>query len=122
MLSLCAAKRSAARVALSSRAVFASFVRFNSTQSQPTPAPSKPKFTSIAPAGTPLKGLNILKGQDNVVALADEEYPDWLWEVLDKGAQRRKLDANPARKAQKARRLANREQIKEKNFLASMTK
>ena len=39
---------------------------------------------SSIPAGTPLKGLNFLKNQQDPVAMADEEYPDWLWTVLEK--------------------------------------
>jgi large subunit ribosomal protein L54 len=39
---------------------------------------------SICPAGTPLKGLNYFKGRDDPVALAEEEYPEWLWHCLDK--------------------------------------
>lgn len=34
-------------------------------------------------AGTPLKGLNYLKGRDDHVALPDEDYPEWLWRCLD---------------------------------------
>lgn len=38
---------------------------------------------SSAPAGTPLKGLNYLKGREDPLALPEEEYPDWLWRCLD---------------------------------------
>lgn len=31
-----------------------------------------------------LKGLNFYKDKQDPVALADEEYPAWLWKVLDK--------------------------------------
>lgn len=31
-----------------------------------------------------LKGLNFYKDKQDPVALADEEYPAWLWRVLDK--------------------------------------
>lgn len=62
-----------------------------------TPRPSdvslgvhlKPKPKSIAipisscPAGTPLKGLNYIKGRDDPVALPEEEYPEWLWKCLE---------------------------------------
>lgn len=41
---------------------------------------------SIAPAGTPLTGLNYLKGRDDPLALEESEYPEWLWRVLDKQA------------------------------------
>lgn len=116
-----------------SKGLFVSFLRYNSTQSPaattqtpapatPAAAPSKPTFVSIAPAGTKMKGLNILKGQDTVVALADEEYPAWLWQVLDKEAQKKKLEADPMKAAQKARRNANRKKIKEHNFLTAMSK
>lgn len=36
------------------------------------------------PAGTVLKGLNFYKDKQDPVAMADEEYPDWLWSILDK--------------------------------------
>jgi large subunit ribosomal protein L54 len=36
------------------------------------------------PAGTVLKGLNFYKDKQDPVAMADEEYPAWLWSVLDK--------------------------------------
>jgi hypothetical protein len=36
------------------------------------------------PAGTVLKGLNFYKDKQDPVAMADEEYPVWLWSVLDK--------------------------------------
>ncbi|KAK0103240.1 hypothetical protein ONS95_005274 [Cadophora gregata] len=48
-------------------------------------APKKgPTIISSCPAGTPLKGINYLKGRDDPVALAEEEYPEWLWTCLDK--------------------------------------
>lgn len=34
-------------------------------------------------AGTPLTGLNYIKGKPDIVALEDHEYPDWLWTLLD---------------------------------------
>jgi Mitochondrial ribosomal protein L37 len=39
--------------------------------------------TSIAPAGSPLKGLNYIKGKEDPLALPEEEYPEWLWRCLD---------------------------------------
>jgi large subunit ribosomal protein L54 len=38
---------------------------------------------SSCPAGTVLTGLNYFKGKSDPVALADEEYPDWLWKCLE---------------------------------------
>ncbi|KAH7398077.1 mitochondrial ribosomal protein L37-domain-containing protein [Cadophora sp. MPI-SDFR-AT-0126] len=56
-----------------------------SGKSSPAPASKKsPTIISSCPAGTPLKGLNYLKGRDDPVALAEEEYPEWLWTCLDK--------------------------------------
>ncbi|KAG4412124.1 hypothetical protein IFR04_014745 [Cadophora malorum] len=58
----------------------------SSTSPQAKSATSKkgPTIVSSCPAGTPLKGLNYLKGRDDPVALAEEEYPEWLWTCLDK--------------------------------------
>ncbi|KAL5121298.1 hypothetical protein ACEQ8H_000766 [Pleosporales sp. CAS-2024a] len=35
-------------------------------------------------AGTPLKGLNFEKNKADPVALADDEYPAWLWTILQR--------------------------------------
>lgn len=43
-------------------------------------APPIPR--SSAPAGTVLRGLNIIKGKQDPLALKDEEYPAWLWQLL----------------------------------------
>lgn len=43
-----------------------------------------PLVRSSVPAGTPLKGLNFLKDRTDPVALADDEYPDWLWTLLSR--------------------------------------
>ncbi len=45
--------------------------------------PSRPK--SSLPAGTALRGLAFLKHSDPPVAKEDNEYPDWLWGLLDQG-------------------------------------
>lgn len=39
---------------------------------------------SIVPEGGVLKGLNYLKGREDPVALAEAEYPEWLWGCLEK--------------------------------------
>ncbi|KAL0938838.1 mitochondrial 54S ribosomal protein mL54 [Colletotrichum truncatum] len=44
-------------------------------------APTRP--TSSCAPGTVLNGLNYFKGKTDPVALADEEYPDWLWTCLE---------------------------------------
>ncbi|KAA8915277.1 hypothetical protein TRICI_002634 [Trichomonascus ciferrii] len=79
-----------------------------------------PKVNSMTPAGTKLKGLNIKKNGEDPVALADEEYPPWLWEVLDEEAQKAKLRTDPEKAAHRERREANRKQIKADNFLRGM--
>jgi large subunit ribosomal protein L54 len=49
------------------------------------PKKTKPaaKVVSSVPAGTVLKGLNFMKTKQDPVALADHEYPPWLWTVLE---------------------------------------
>lgn len=66
-----------------------------STPLSPTPNPvslgtllrpkpsSTPAVVSSCPAGSQLKGINYIKGRDEPIALADEEYPEWLWRCLD---------------------------------------
>lgn len=80
------------------------------------------KIKSSVAAGTRLKGCNVRKAGEDPVALADEEYPSWLWELLDPEAQKAKLASNPILAMRKARRQANRQKIKENNFLAKMGK
>ncbi|KAK9322317.1 mitochondrial ribosomal protein L37-domain-containing protein [Lipomyces orientalis] len=75
---------------------------------------------SSTPAGTRLRGCNILKNGQDPEALPDNEYPDWLWELLDDDAQRKKLEADPEKKARKEWRKKNRDRIKQANFLKSM--
>ncbi|VVT56813.1 mitochondrial 54S ribosomal protein mL54 [Magnusiomyces paraingens] len=98
--------------------------RFYSAQAAPAAAPAaKPKGPiSSCPAGTVIKGLNIRKGQDPIVARPDEEYPEWLWTVLDKKAQDKRLEQDPIKAARKLRRQENRKKIKDNNFLAKMSK
>lgn len=43
-----------------------------------------PLVRSSVPAGTPLRGLNFLKDRQDPVALADDEYPEWLWTILER--------------------------------------
>ena len=41
------------------------------------------KVTGSVREGTNLKGLAWLKGKNAPIAMADHEYPDWLWTLLD---------------------------------------
>ncbi|BAO40724.1 54S ribosomal protein L37 [Kluyveromyces marxianus] len=77
------------------------------------------KIVSSCPAGTPLK-LQIKKSGKEPVALEDHEYPAWLWSVLDEKAQAEKLAADPIKLRKKQLRVANRERIKQNNFLSQM--
>jgi large subunit ribosomal protein L54 len=43
-----------------------------------------PLVKSSVPAGTPLKGLNFEKAKQDPVAKADDEYPSWLWTILQR--------------------------------------
>lgn len=70
---------------------------------------------SSCPENTVLTGLNYLKGQPPVLALRDEEYPSWLWSLLKPKVY---TDTGPGSKGEKALlRKANRQKIKEQNFL-----
>ncbi|KAK6358475.1 hypothetical protein TWF730_007809 [Orbilia blumenaviensis] len=48
-----------------------------------TATAEKPKVVSMTPAGTIMKGINYNKKLQDPVALPDEEYPAWLWTVLE---------------------------------------
>ena len=74
----------------------------NPTQSSSHPAASQPlstphtkppptttikprKLQSSVPGGAELKGLGYTKAQPVIKAMEDDEYPDWLWGLLDQG-------------------------------------
>ena len=62
-----------------------------------------------------LEGLAYLKDQPPVLALPDEEYPPWLWDVLQPKVW---PDDGPGGKAEKVkRRKENRQKIKDQNFM-----
>lgn len=70
---------------------------------------------SICPVDTILPGVNYFKGQPPAVALADEEYPEWLWTILEPKVLE---DDGPGGKFERAkRRAANRQAIKDRNFM-----
>lgn len=47
-------------------------------------------------AGTPLPEIVIFKTQAVPVALADEEYPNWLWKLIGEGKELVKEGKEPA--------------------------
>jgi len=100
-----------------------------SPQAQPPsvkPNPSKPNLhdplykhpPSAAVVGTPLKGCQILKDQPEISALSDNQYPDWLWQLLDDPAPVEALKA--FRKQEKKKReiyIAQLEEIERQKKL-----
>ena len=71
-------------------------------------------MSSCAP-NTILTGLNYLKDQPPVLAMTDDQYPPWLWDLLK---PRVYPDDGPGGRGEKMKlREANRQRIKEQNFL-----
>ncbi|KAF8843651.1 hypothetical protein BDN67DRAFT_1008830 [Paxillus ammoniavirescens] len=72
------------------------------------------KTVSSCPAGTVLTGLNYLKGEPPILALPDEEYPTWLWDLTKPKVLE---DDGPGGQAEKRRlRKEHRQQLKDKNM------
>jgi len=67
---------------------------------------------SFTPAGTILKGLNFYKNGTDPIALPDDEYPGWLWEILDEEKEQQ-LHNNYSRQYHRKQR---RDLIKNNNF------
>ena len=63
-------------------------------------------LSSCAP-GTKLTGLNILQGKSDPLALKDEEYPEWLWTLLDKEGETNELSLKALRKQSKQKIVFN---------------
>lgn len=59
----------------------------------PSAEKAAPTVKSSVTAGTPLKGLNFIKGKNDPVAKEDSEYPTWLWGILKKKAGESAADA-----------------------------
>ena len=73
-----------------------------------------PPLSSCA-VDTVLEGLNYLKGQSRVLALPDDQYPDWLWTILTPKVW---PDDGPGGKAERIkRRIENKQRIKDRNFM-----
>jgi large subunit ribosomal protein L54 len=83
----------------------------------PTPArtDSAPAPRSACAENTALPGLAWLKGQPEVVARPDDEYPAWLWALL---TPKRLADDGPGSPAEHARRKRDgRQKIRDANFM-----
>ncbi|KIK56175.1 hypothetical protein GYMLUDRAFT_827251 [Collybiopsis luxurians FD-317 M1] len=87
------------------------------TPTQKSKSKAAPVITSSCAPDTIMAGLNYLKNQPPVLALPDEEYPPWLWTIL----QPKELedDGPGGRKERMERRKANKERIKERNFMST---
>ncbi|KAI5205699.1 hypothetical protein E4T39_02801 [Aureobasidium subglaciale] len=78
----------------------------------PSAEKAAPTVKSSVAAGTPLKGLNFIKGKNDPVALEDSEYPTWLWGILKKkggesaGAADASVEGDLFSKSKKQRRVA----------------
>jgi large subunit ribosomal protein L54 len=57
--------------------------RSQSTSPSSASGSPAPRISSSVHANTPLRGLNILKEGKDPVALPDDQYPSWLWSLLD---------------------------------------
>ncbi|TFK23476.1 hypothetical protein FA15DRAFT_670497 [Coprinopsis marcescibilis] len=72
---------------------------------------------SSCPPDTLLKGLNYLKGQPPVLALSDDQYPDWLWNILK---PKEYPDDGPGGMAGRKQRKSDRQQaIRDRNFMST---
>jgi len=64
-----------------------------------------------------MPGLNWLKGQEPVVALADEEYPPWLWTITKPKVYTEEEMRPGGRGHKKMLRSERRAEIKMRNFM-----
>ncbi|CAN3354740.1 large ribosomal subunit protein mL54 [Diutina catenulata] len=79
-----------------------------------------PAKGSSCKAGTVL-GLKIKKSGDGPVALEDSEYPEWLWDMLDKPKMEQQLkDQDHMKWRKKQLRKENIKRINNNNFLSKM--
>lgn len=99
-----------------SRSVRGSMRRFNQTAAPVVPP-------SLVPAGTPLK-IQVKKSGKEAVALADEEYPPWLWTLLDQAepaaASENATDSEVLALLRRERKRRAKAAIKADNFARKM--
>ncbi|CAD0090896.1 unnamed protein product [Aureobasidium vineae] len=76
----------------------------------PSAEKAAPTIKSSVAAGTPLKGLNFVKGKNDPVALEDAEYPSWLWGILKKKGGESAADAGSSKKQRRVAAKALRKQ------------
>ncbi|KAF7349287.1 hypothetical protein MSAN_01718200 [Mycena sanguinolenta] len=90
----------------------------NAAAAKPLPQAARKAIPqSSCQADTVIEGVNYLKDQPPVLALPDEEYPSWLWTVLQ---ERVWPDDGPGGRAERAqRRKENRRRIQDANFMST---
>ncbi|WWC86878.1 uncharacterized protein L201_001757 [Kwoniella dendrophila CBS 6074] len=105
----------------------------SSSASSVKPKSKSSKVVSSVPAGTTLTGLSILKDKSDPVALEDDQYPPWLWTLLEDTSKAHKLAENQVElskegeqsfdvnKEKRKLKNLNREKIKASNYLKSTT-
>ncbi|KIW22569.1 uncharacterized protein PV07_10854 [Cladophialophora immunda] len=75
-------------------------------------SPVKPK--SSIPGGKELRGLGYTKAKPKVLAMEDDEYPEWLWKLLDQkrlGTDAEKVDLSAMTKKQRIRYEKKQERL-----------
>ncbi len=97
-----------------------SAVATETATSTPTPSTSthSKNIVSSCTEGTALN-IDVFKGKKPLLALADDAYPEWLWELLDPVKQKERLDADPERRRRKEQSSVNRSRIRMANSLAN---
>ncbi|KAH9622579.1 hypothetical protein KSS87_001766 [Heliosperma pusillum] len=85
-------------------------------------AADAPKTSTLSKEvkSTTVVGANILKDGSDPKILADSEYPDWLWHILDKRPalselQRKEAEALPFEDLKRFVKLDSRARIKDSN-------
>ncbi|KAA1101903.1 hypothetical protein PGT21_032676 [Puccinia graminis f. sp. tritici] len=89
----------------------ASILRVRHLASQPT----QEKKTSQAKTGSPIKGLAYIKGESDPIAKADDEYPSWLWTLLEPNMGVGHADT-PLRAIRRELNRKNRNNIRSRTF------
>lgn len=93
---------------------------FRTTSTKPYPydklaAPTTPISSCVE--NTKIEGVNYLKSQAPVLALPDDQYPEWLWTVSQPKVYD---DEGPGSKSERAKRIReNKQKIKDKNFMST---
>jgi large subunit ribosomal protein L54 len=61
-----------------------------------TTAPKTQKLVGSVPGGAPLHGIGYLKAKPTILAKEDDEYPKWLWTLLDSNSGAKAKDGMTA--------------------------